>query len=420
MGWTGLLALLGLFVALAAHAEDLTPPPGMVPYDHPVYHNGKRVLWHGEFRGKGDKSAADKNPDDAEAPAEKPKPKPAVQAKADPKPATEAKSDADTHEFTVLADGDDSCATRMAGELASFLGGAGFKAKAISGHVSGSAIGKAVASDTADFAIVPLDSLIGAGKTAVAWRDKAPYVARLGDERVEIIAPRSIRDLSQLNGKRVAIGPVDSSGVSIGAALFQRLNLRAVFIGEAMPIAMADLVNGKVEAVVLVGGGEPKGLAEAAKDGKLHITPIRWLPLLRGGYAPAAVSAKERPNLVEGDDKVDTVASPLALIALDAAPDSPRAKRDADVVAAMFSKFSALQAAAPDTKWRDVNLAASADWPRLASAQSWVEAHAKASDPSLDAFRTSARTVASTTGGLAPADADKLYRSLIEWRASTP
>ena len=92
----------------------------------------------------------------------------------------------------------------------------------------------------------------------------------------------------------------------------------------------------------------------------------------------------------------------------------------ADVVAAMFSKFSALQAAAPDTKWRDVNLAASADWPRLASAQSWVEAHAKASDPSLDAFRTSARTVASTTGGLAPADADKLYRSLIEWRASTP
>lgn len=410
--------LLALVAARPAQAEDPSPPPGMVPYDHPVFHNGKRVLWHGAFRGKDDKSEDDKAADDA--PDDKPKPKAHVQAKAEPKAAVDAKPETDAHEITVLADGDDVCATRMAGELATFLAGAGFKAKAVSGHVSASAVGKAVAADSADFAIVPLDSLVGAGKTAAAWRDKAPYVARLGDERVEVFAPKPFHDLDQLTGKRVAVGPVDSAGVPIAAALFQRLNVHPVFIGEAMPIAMADVVSGKVDAVMLVGGGEPKGLADAAKDGKLHVMAIRWAPALRGGYAPTTVTAKDRPGLVDGDEKIDTVAAPLALIALDAAPDSPRARRDADVVAAVFTKFAALQSIAPDTSWRDVNLAASVDWPRLASAQSWVAAHAKTADPSLDAFRTSARAVAAASGGLAPSDADKLYRSLIEWRASTP
>ena len=32
-------------------ADTPKTPAGMVPYDHPVYHNGVRVLWHGVWRG---------------------------------------------------------------------------------------------------------------------------------------------------------------------------------------------------------------------------------------------------------------------------------------------------------------------------------------------------------------------------------
>ena len=47
---------------------------------------------------------------------------------------------------------------------------------------------------------------------------------------------------------------------------------------------------------------------------------------MRSLYAPARLTAKDRPNLIEAAEKIDAVAAPRALIALDAAPGSPRAE----------------------------------------------------------------------------------------------
>ena len=38
-------------------ARAQTAPGGMVRYDHPVYHHGRRVLWHGVGRGGRDSDA---------------------------------------------------------------------------------------------------------------------------------------------------------------------------------------------------------------------------------------------------------------------------------------------------------------------------------------------------------------------------
>src|ERR1700691_6155224 len=51
---------LGVAMLLAGEglaAESKKSPYGMVPYDHPAYHNGVRVLWHGAWRGSQGKVA---------------------------------------------------------------------------------------------------------------------------------------------------------------------------------------------------------------------------------------------------------------------------------------------------------------------------------------------------------------------------
>ena len=141
---------------------------------------------------------------------------------------------------------------------------------------------------------------------------------------------------------------------------------------------------------------------------------------MRGAYAPVTLTAKERPNLIHPNETLDTIAAPMALIALDAGPGSPRAALDGYVVSAMFEKYAAFTSPNDAADWREVNLAASVNWPRLAAAQDYVESHRASADASLDAFHALAKSAAATEGGPSAADADKLYQSLMQWRGAGP
>ena len=56
-GWRLGSALRCCWRREAVAAESKKTPYAMVPYDHPVYHNGVRVLWHGAWRGSQGKVA---------------------------------------------------------------------------------------------------------------------------------------------------------------------------------------------------------------------------------------------------------------------------------------------------------------------------------------------------------------------------
>ena len=139
---------------------------------------------------------------------------------------------------------------------------------------------------------------------------------------------------------------------------------------------------------------------------------------MRSLYAPARLTAKDRPNLIDAAEKIDTVAAPRALIALDAAPGSPRAQAAAALTKTFFAGFDRLLVPDKDGAWRDVNLAAEAPWPRLRAAQEWIDAARPASDASLQTFRAVARDAASADGGPAAQDSDRLYDSLMQWRGA--
>ena len=374
-----------------------------MPYDHPVYRNGKRMLWHGAWRAAGARTriAAADRADPAPTPAPKP-----------------TSSSAD-REITVIAEAQDDCATRMAGELVSTLRAAGLTARAAAGATSPNALAKAVAGDTADLAIAPMDALLADDRATASWRDRAPYVARLANEAIEIVAPRTISDLGQLRKLHDGSGPTVVAQGASAEALLARLDLKSEPAPESLAASLGDLAAGKVDAVVIAGAGQ-SGVADFGKDGRFHLLSIPWTPALRGAYAPVRFTSKDRPNLIRADEKVDAVAAPMALIAIDAGQGSSRTPQFAAIVAAFFQKFDVLLAEDADSSWRDVNLAASAAWPRLPAAQQWIASGQGVTDASLDSYRKMAHSVASTNSGPDAADADKLYESLMRWRGTGP
>jgi TRAP-type uncharacterized transport system substrate-binding protein len=398
------MAMLVAGGGLAAQSQKI--PYGMVPYSRPVYKNGKRMLWHGAWRGSLSRYARQYAAPGAAKPilALAPEPQPVV-----------------AKEFAVLADPGDARAIRMARDFATVMSASGAPGRAIVGSTSPNGLGKVLKTDMAEFAIVSLDSLLSTAKGDPEWIKRVPFVARLAPETLAVIAPREVKSISDLQGKTVSFGDLDSATSTGGRMLFARLGVTANQTNEPLPQALDRLAGGEIDAVVVLGAEESSPLSDFGSDGRFHVLPVPWSPTLEPVYAPAHITAADRPNLVGAGDPVETVGEPMALIALDAAPGSPRADALGRVARVFFDNYDSLLGNDYDSHWRDVNLAADASWPteswpRLGAAQSWLDAKRPSADGSLETFRASAKSAATSAGWPSAADSDRLYDGLTRWR----
>jgi TRAP-type uncharacterized transport system substrate-binding protein len=309
----------------------------------------------------------------------------------------------------------------MAKDFAAVISASGAQGRAIVGSTSPNGLGKVLKTDMADFAIVSLDSLVSSAKGDPEWMKRSPFIVRLAPETLAVIAPRGVKSVNDLQGKTVSFGDVDSATSTSGRMLFSRLGVTANQTNAPLPEALNQLAAGKVDAVVVLGAEQSPALADFGADGRFHIVAIPWSPTLEPLYAPAHVAAADRPNLVSPTEPVDTVGEPIALIALDAGPGSPRADAVGRVARLFFDNYDGLLADDRDPHWREVNLAADASWPtapwpRLSAAQSWLDSKKPLADGSLEAFRASAKSAANSASGPSAADSDGLYDGLTRWR----
>ena len=112
-------------------------------------------------------------------------------------------------------------------------------------------------------------------------------VARLANETIEIIAPKSVTELGQLTGRKVSYGPIDSADGATAAALFSRLGVSPKPIREPLPASLNDLAAGKIDAIVIAGAGN-SAVADFGKDGRFHLVAIPGPGPARGLCARAA------------------------------------------------------------------------------------------------------------------------------------
>lgn len=140
---------------------------------------------------------------------------------------------------------------------------------------------------------------------------KLRLVYPLYNEEVHVLADFSIKDIEDLDGKRVAIGPKDSGTYLTARTIFHQLGLkvsREVYLGGRE--ALDALRAGEVDAMIFVAGA-PASLFtnHTTDDDKFHLVKIDDKAV--EGYVPVTIPENTYPW---HDKSVDTVAVKAVLI----------------------------------------------------------------------------------------------------------
>jgi len=170
--------------------------------------------------------------------------------------------------------------------------------------------------------------------------------------------------------------------------------------------------------VVAIGARASNNLTEFGHTGNFHLLALPWNPAVRALYSPALLTNADYPSLIHADENVNTLSVGMALVALDAEASGPREEKLGPFVTQFLTHFDSLGGAGNSAGWKDVNLAAGVDsWPRIAVAAGWVDQDRSDKGHALDSFKSIAQTAAASDRGPIGDDSDKLYDSLMKWRA---
>lgn len=282
----------------------------------------------------------------------------------------------------------------------------------------------------ADVAIVQSDVL--ASVRADPSRPQAvrdlPYVAKLFNQEVHILARRSIGALADLAGKRVAVGAAGSGESITGGAIFSALSIPIETTSDQPEIAIPRLRAGEIEAMVYVASKPTPLLAavgRAGPDPDLHLLSIPANEQLLAAYVPSSLGPQDYPGLIPAGAEVETIAVPMVMLA---AGNKPKRNQDFAVfVDAFFGKFARFQEPTRHPKWRETNLAASLPgMPRLPASLDWVRANMATPEERRlqEAFADMLRFLTAENirpdPKLSERDTTALFWRFVDWRAAQP
>jgi TRAP transporter TAXI family solute receptor len=243
------------------------------------------------------------------------------------------------------------------------------------------------------------------------------YVTKLYNEEMQVIAPKSVQSLRDLEGKRVSVDLPNGSTFVTVLTVAERLGLKANWLYIEQRIAMEKLKAGELDAVIVVGGKPYKSVSSFNNDGRFHLVRVDYEKPLQGDYLPATLTSKDYPNLIAEGERVDTIAVPALLAAYNWAPGSERYRKLTQFVDAFFTKFPALQHPPFHPKWKETSLSAPlAGWTRLPYAQQWLDAHnvAPVARGRFDEFLK--QNPAAAKGAQSEADRDALFKQFQAWQ----
>jgi TRAP transporter TAXI family solute receptor len=283
----------------------------------------------------------------------------------------------------------------------------------------------------ADVAIVQSDVL--AGVRADASRPQAvrelPYVAKLFNQEVHILARRPVAALADLAGKRVAIGPSGSGESVTGGAIFSALSIPVEATADQPEAAITKLRAGEIDAMVTVASKPIAVLAGVGRgaepDPDLHLLSIPGNEQLLAAYVPASLSAQDYPGLIAAGEEVETIAVPMVMLA---AGNKPRRNPDYAVfVDAFFGKFARFQEPMRHPKWRETNLAATVPgMTRLPASLDWVRANMatpeerRLQEAFADMLQFMAAENVRPDPKLGEREKTALFWRFVDWRAARP
>jgi TRAP-type uncharacterized transport system substrate-binding protein len=200
------------------------------------------------------------------------------------------------------------------------------------------------------------------------------YVIRLPISELHILARDSVQSLEDLRGKKVNFGPAGTGASLTGTIVFQRLGIDVTQVMIDQATALQKLQSGEIDAIARVIPKPVEFFSKIPPNSGLHLVNIPYTKMFEDHYTLGEFTKQDYPNLLEGKDRIDTIAVPAVLAVYNWPANTERYRKVQRFVQYLFTNFDKLQHPPYHPKWRDVNLAATVPgWTRFSAAQDMLD-----------------------------------------------
>jgi TRAP-type uncharacterized transport system substrate-binding protein len=144
---------------------------------------------------------------------------------------------------------------------------------------------------------------------------RVQYIIRLPISELHILARDDVQSLEDLRGKKVNFGPAGTEASLTGTIVFQRLGIDVQQVLIPQPSALQMLQAGDIDAIARVIPKPIEFFSKIPPDSGLHLVNIPFTKMFEDHYALGEFTKQDYPNLLDGKDRVDTIAVPAVLAA---------------------------------------------------------------------------------------------------------
>jgi TRAP-type uncharacterized transport system substrate-binding protein len=248
---------------------------------------------------------------------------------------------------------------------------------------------------------------------------RVQYIIRLPIAELHILARNDVQSLEDLRGKKVNFGPAGTGASLTGTIVFQRLGINVEQVLIDQPTALQKLQAGQVDAIARVIPKPIDFFGKIPQNSGLHLVNIPFTKTFEDLYTLGEFNKQDYPNLLQGQDRIDTIAVPAVLAVFNWPKNTDRYAKVDRFIQYLFSRWDALQHPPYHPKWRDVNLAATVPgWTRFSAADDLLQ-QIQAQQQQKQQQRADFDTFLSHQPRMPASDADReeLFRKFIQWQA---
>jgi TRAP-type uncharacterized transport system substrate-binding protein len=248
---------------------------------------------------------------------------------------------------------------------------------------------------------------------------RVQYIIRLPIAELHILARNDVQSLEDLRGKKVNFGPAGTGASLTGTIVFQRLGINVEQVLIDQPTALQKLQAGQVDAIARVIPKPIDFFGKIPQNSGLHLVNIPFTKTFEDLYTLGEFNKQDYPNLLQGQDRIDTIAVPAVLAVFNWPKYTDRYAKVDRFIQYLFSRWDALQHPPYHPKWRDVNLAATVPgWTRFSVADDLLQ-QIQAQQQQKQQQRADFDTFLSHQPKIPASDADReeLFRKFIQWQA---
>jgi len=237
------------------------------------------------------------------------------------------------------------------------------------------------------------------------------YIVRLPISELHILARDDVQRLEDLRGKKVNFGPAGTGASLTGTIVFQRLGINVEQVLIDQPSALRKLQSGEIDAIARVVMKPIDFFSKIPKGSGLHLVNIPYTKMFEDYYTLGEFTKEEYPNLLQNNDRIDTIAVPAVLAVYNWSKKADRYRKVERFVQYFFNNWPKFQHPPFHPKWRDMNLAATVPgWTRFSVAQEMLDRIAS-QQSSFESFLNTKSQMPTSD-----AERDVLFRDFLQWQ----